>query len=100
MKGDLEIAEKYRGITLASIAANINNALLRNHIEPNIEKILRKNQNFDNPSNSRCSSKKKKTTSRQHYYSSISPRHLNPYTQGRWSKYFSPTTYPNKSSQP
>ena len=44
-KGDLGLAKNYRGITLTSIAAKIYNALLRNHIEPKIENILRKNQN-------------------------------------------------------
>ena len=44
-KGDLGLAKNYRGITLTSIAAKIYNALLRNRIEPNIENILRKNQN-------------------------------------------------------
>ena len=44
-KSDLEIAKNYRGITLTSIVAKIYNALIRSHIEPNIEKILRKNQN-------------------------------------------------------
>ena len=44
-KGDLGLAKNYRGITLASIAAKIYNALLRNLIEPKIENILRKNQN-------------------------------------------------------
>ena len=44
-KGDLGLAKNYRGITLTSIAAKINNTLLRNRIEPEIEKILRKNQN-------------------------------------------------------
>ncbi len=44
-KGDLGIAKNYRGITLNSKAAKIYNALLRNCIEPKIEKILRKNQN-------------------------------------------------------
>ena len=44
-KGDRIIAETYQGITLTSIAAKIYNVLLRNHIEPEIEKILRKNQN-------------------------------------------------------
>ena len=29
-------------------------------------------------------------TLRQRYYSSTSPRHSTPYTEGRWSKYFSP----------
>ena len=41
-KGDLRIAKNYQGITLTS---NIYNALLLNYIEPEIEKILRKNQN-------------------------------------------------------
>ena len=44
-KDDLGIAKDYRGITLISIAAKIYNTLLLNHIKPNIEKILRKNQN-------------------------------------------------------
>ena len=44
-KGDLGLAKNYRGITLTSIAAKIYNALLRNRIEPNIDSILRKNQN-------------------------------------------------------
>ena len=38
-KGDI------RGISLSSITAKIYNSLLRNRIEPKIEKILRKNQN-------------------------------------------------------
>ena len=41
-KGDLGLAKNYRGITLTSIAAKIYNALLRNRIEPKIDKILRK----------------------------------------------------------
>ena len=44
-KGDLGLAKNYRGITLTSIAAKIYNALLRNHIKPKIDNILRKNQN-------------------------------------------------------
>ena len=44
-KGDLGLAENYRGITLTPIAAKIYNALLRNRIEPKIDNILRKNQN-------------------------------------------------------
>ena len=39
------LAKNYPGITLTSITAKIYNALLRNRIEPKIEKILRKNQN-------------------------------------------------------
>ena len=45
-KGDLGIAKNYRGITLTSIAANIYNALLRNRIEPKIEKILKNPNSF------------------------------------------------------
>ena len=44
-KGELGLAKNYRGITLTSIAAKIYNALLRNRIEPEIDNILRKNQN-------------------------------------------------------
>ena len=44
-KSDNGIAKTYWGITLTSIAAKYYNALLRNRIEPKIEKILRKNQN-------------------------------------------------------
>ena len=42
-KGDLGIAKNYIGITLISIADKIYNALLRNNIEPETEKILTKN---------------------------------------------------------
>ena len=44
-KGDLGLTKNYRGITLTSIAAKIYNALLQNRIEPEIDNILRKNQN-------------------------------------------------------
>ena len=43
--GDLGIAKNYRVITLTSIADKIYNTLLLHSIEPEIEKILRKNQN-------------------------------------------------------
>ena len=39
------IAKNYYGITLTSIAAKIYNTLQLNRIEPEIEKILWKNQN-------------------------------------------------------
>ena len=45
IKGDLGLSKIYRGITFASIAAKIYNALLRNRIEPKIDNILTKNQN-------------------------------------------------------
>ena len=44
-KSDLRFAKNYRGITLTSIAAKINNALLRNRIEPKNDNIFRKNEN-------------------------------------------------------
>ena len=44
-KGDLGLPKNYRGITLTSIAAKIYYAILRNRILPQIDKILRKNQN-------------------------------------------------------
>ena len=44
-KGDLGLTKNYRGITLTPIAAKIYNSLLLNRIQPEIEKVLRKNQN-------------------------------------------------------
>ena len=41
-KDDLGLAKNYRSITLTSIAAKINNALLRNRIEPKISTSLGK----------------------------------------------------------
>ena len=43
-KGNLRLAKNYWGINLTSIVAKIYNALLRNRIEPEIEKMLRKNR--------------------------------------------------------
>ena len=81
--------------------AKIYNALLRNCIEPKIENILRKNQNGSRRIRSTslqiltirqilegvCAKK----NLRQQYYLSTSPRPLTSYTEGRWSKYYSPT---------
>ena len=44
-KGDLGCVTNYRGITLTHIAAKIYNTMLLNRIQPEIEKILRRNQN-------------------------------------------------------
>ncbi len=44
-KGDLGQATNFRGITLTSIAAKIYNMLLLNRIQPEMEKVLRRNQN-------------------------------------------------------
>ena len=44
-KGDIGKTSNYIGITLTSIAAKIYNALLLNRIQPEMEKILRRNQN-------------------------------------------------------
>ena len=54
-KGEIGLAKNYRGITLTFIVAKIYNALLRNRIEPEIDNILRKNQN--------CFRKNRSTTS-------------------------------------
>ena len=43
-KSDIIIAKNYWGITFTSILAKIYNALLLNHIKPEIKKILRKNK--------------------------------------------------------
>ena len=44
-KGNLVNTENYRGITFTPIAAKIYNLLILNRIRPNIDPILRKNQN-------------------------------------------------------
>ena len=44
-KGDLTNPTNYRGITLTAIAAKIYNLLLLNRIRPELDKLLRKNQN-------------------------------------------------------
>ena len=44
-KGDLGIDKNDRSITFISIAVKIYNALLLNHMEPKIDKVLKKNQN-------------------------------------------------------
>ena len=44
-KGDLSLATNYKGITLTPIAAKIYNSMLLNRIQPEVEKILRRNQN-------------------------------------------------------
>ena len=44
-RGDLGKTSNYRGITLFFIAAKIYSALLLNRIQPEMGKILRRNQN-------------------------------------------------------
>ena len=44
-KGDLSQTNNYRGISLTPIAANVYNGMLLNRIQPEMEKLLRKNQN-------------------------------------------------------
>ena len=90
--------KNYRGITLTSIAAKIYNALLRNHIEPKIDNILRKNQNGFRRNRSTTSQiltirriledvREKKNYRRQYYLSTL-PRPLIPFTEGRWNKFY------------
>ena len=108
-KGDLGLAKNYRGITLTSIAAKIYNALLRNRIEPKIDNILRKNQNGFRRNRSMTSQiltirrileGVRAKTYRLQYYLSTLPRSLIPFTEGRWSKFYSHTAYRKKPSQP
>ena len=42
MKGNLGITKNYKGRTLTAITVKVYNALLLNHIQPEVEKILRK----------------------------------------------------------
>ena len=95
-KGELGLANNYRGITLTSIAAKIYNALLRNRIEPKIDNILRKNQNGFRRNRSTTSQiltirrilegVRAKKTYRRHYHLSTLPRPSILYTEGRWNK--------------
>ena len=48
-KGDLTNPENYRGISLTETAAKVYNRLLLNRIRPELEKILRPNQNEFRP---------------------------------------------------
>ena len=48
-KGDLTIPDNYRGISLSQTAAKIYNRRLLNRIRPEVEKILRSNQNGFRP---------------------------------------------------
>ena len=103
-KGDLGLAKNYRGITLASIAAKLYNALLCNRIESKIDNILRKNQN--------SFLRNRSTTSQilticrtlegvlAKYLLSTLLRPLTPFTEERWNKFYSSTAYQKKLSQP
>lgn len=44
-KGDLQLPQNYRGITLSPLASKIYNSMLLNRITPHIDPILRRNQN-------------------------------------------------------
>ena len=44
-KGNLRITKNYRGITFTPVAVKVYNFLLLNWIQPEVKKILRKNQN-------------------------------------------------------
>ena len=51
-KSDLSLPDNYRGITLTCIASKIYNSLLRDRILPELEKVLRQNQNGFRPNRS------------------------------------------------
>ena len=54
-KGDLTKVDNYRGISLTQVAAKVYNRLILNRIRPEIDKILRFNQNGFRPSRSTSS---------------------------------------------
>ena len=109
-KGDLEFATNYRGITLTFIVAKIYNALLHNCIEPKIKKILRKTQNSFQRNRSTTSQIltihqilegiRTKNLEATILFVDFSKAFLTPYTEGRWSKYYSPMAYLKKPLLP
>ena len=100
-KSDLGISKNYRGIIFTSIAAKIYSALLCNRIEPKIEKILRLSEKSIHDITNYLSNSRR-CTCKKPWGNNImtSPRPLTPYTERRWSKYFSPTASPMKPLQP
>lgn len=44
-KGDLQLPQNYRGITLSPLASKVYNSMLLNRISPHLDPILRRNQN-------------------------------------------------------
>ena len=44
-KSDLGFIKNYRGVTLSTLAAKVYNVLLLNFIQPEVEKMFKKNQN-------------------------------------------------------
>ena len=91
-KADLGKTSNYRGMTLTSISAKIYNALLLNRIQPEMEKILRRNQNGFRKG---CSTIGQILTARRiiegvkarKILLLTSQRHLTPFTEGRWRKF-------------
>ena len=101
-KGDLGLAKNYLGITPTSIAATIYNAQLRNRIEHKIENILWKNKNGFQRNRSvmsqiltihRILEGLQGKNNRQQYYLSTLLRPLTPFTEERWSKFYSSAAY-------
>ena len=107
-KSDLEITENHRGITWVAIAMKVYNALLLNDIWLEIREILKKQQNSFWRNHSiaytfwqsvKSSNEYKQRTPGQHYSLWISPKHLIPYTEKRWSKYYLHIFFPKKPWQ-
>ena len=100
-KGDLGLAKNYRGITLTYIAANVYNVLLRNRIEPKIDNILRKNQNGFRRNRSTTSRILEGVRSKNLHATILFADFTKAFDSiHRWSKFFSPTAYQKKPSQP
>ena len=107
-KDDLGLAKNYRGIKLTFIAAKIYNALLRNRIERKIDNILKKNQNGFRRNRSTTS----QILTIRRILEGVRAKRLQaailfvnftkaliPYTEGRWSKFYSQTVCQKKLSQ-
>ena len=99
-KGNLGLAKNYRGITLTSIVAKIYNALLHNRIEPKMASREIDPQRHKFWLSIKFLKLYVQKTYRQQYYLSTLPRLLTPFTEERWSKFYSPTAYQKKPSQP
>ena len=108
-KGDLGWAKSYRGITLTSIAAKIYNALLRNRIEPKSEKIFTKNPNgFQRnrfPTSQMLTLRRilegvrAKKVEATILFDDF-PKAFDSIHRGKVNKYYLPTAYTKKPSQP
>ena len=108
-RGDLGLARNYRGITLTSIAAKIYNVLQRNRIEPKIDNIARTKIASGEIDSRRhkflLSVEFLKVNMQKFCTNNIICRlwlfdYLTPFTEERWTKFYSLTAYQKNMSLP